>query len=299
VQLPVYATEDDFIAAPVEEVARFAPVAMAFAPGGTRRDAEIAGVDSESERYVRWSLRRTFDLFEMLFRNGVRHAWSGTITPNQWNESGPYRDSLIRWVARHLFSEETLEEYNRRGWRVRLVGWKAVPELAEAAAQLEARTPRQAKHTLWWWTFPSYEFVWEQILATTHRSGAQTRDELIQALYGEPLPLVTMYVGFGKPEVSPVHLPPLLAGQVQCYWTTRPGYSLDEREFRRIIYDYAFLRPTWQPDKTGRASRARRFKDAWLNGPTIGLGQRLADTFWYPASMEIPPASVRPSDDDD
>lgn len=276
-------TEAEFLAAPVEQIAAVAPKSVVFAPGGTRRDAALAGVDVDSDEYPRWTFERMVTLFDRAFRHGVQHLFTGTITPNQWNEVGPYRKKLVGWIHRQLTNEDALARYARYGWRVRLVGWESIPEFEETAKVLEARTAKQSAHTLWWWAVPTYESVWEQILSTAHRTGARTREELIRAIYGEDVPLVSLFVGFAKPEVSPAHLPPLLAGQVQCYWTVRPGYSLDEAELRRILYDYAYTRRTWRADKSGRAGSALPYRAAWLHGPTLGLGLRLGQEFWYPA----------------
>ncbi len=282
-------TEDQFLIAPAEVVASVAPKSMVVAPGGTRREAVMAGINPNSDDFAKFMFGRMSSQFDMMFRNGVRHLFSGTITPNQWNEVGPYRHKLIGWVASYLASDEALETYNRNGWKVRLTGWQTVPEFQPVAERLERETPREGTRSLWWWTAPTYESIWEQLLAAAHRTGARTRDELIRAFYGEDVPLISLYLGFGKPEVSPVHLPPILAGQVQCYWTMRPGYSLDEVEFRKILYDYAYLRPTWKADKTGRAENAVAHRDMWLQGPTLGLGMRLGEDFWYPAPFAPPP----------
>jgi hypothetical protein len=288
-------TQAEFLAAPIEQVAAVAPKAMVMAPGGTRRAAAIAGIDLNSDTYVRWSFDCMISQFSMMFRHGVQHLFTGTITPNQWSEVGKYRGRLTKWVIEHLMGEHALEAYNRNGWRVRLVGWQAIPELEEAAAKLEESTARQSAHTLWFWAIPTYESIWELLLAAAHRSGARSREELIRAIYGEDVPLISLYLGFAKPEVSPAHLPPVLAGQVQCYWSVRPGYTLDESVFRSILYDYAYMRPTWRADKSGRAENAVVHREAWMKGPTLGLGTRLGQDFWYPAAIPPPP----PSDGDE
>jgi len=72
---------------------------------------------------------------------------------------------------------------------------------------------------------------------------------------------------------------------LQCYWSQRPGFRLDERQLRRILYDYAYTRRTWREDKTGRAEKALAHRSVWERGPTIGLGVRLGP-FWYPAPIK-------------
>lgn len=80
--------------------------------------------------------------------------------------------------------------------------------------------------------------------------------EAVRALYGEDIPLISLFLGFGKPVIAPELLPPLLGGAVNCYWSQRPGYQFSEAEFRRILYDHAFVRSTWQADKSGRGEEA-------------------------------------------
>ena len=82
-------------------------------------------------------------------------------------------------------------------------------------------------------------------------------------------------------------IPPLLVGQLQCYWSQQPGYTLTEVQLRTILYDYAYLRTTWQEEKLERAKTALDHRQAWEEGPTLGLGMRLG-SFWYPAPMQSP-----------
>jgi len=96
------------------------------------------------------------------------------------------------------------------------------------------------------------------------------------ALYGEDFPPASVFLSTAKPLVSNLQLPPLLVKDaVQCYWSLRPGYSLDEKQLRMILYDYAFLRKTWQQDKTGRAEQAIAHRQMWERGEILGAGKRL------------------------
>ena len=82
-------------------------------------------------------------------------------------------------------------------------------------------------------------------------------------------------------------LPPLLIGKVHSYWRQQPGHSITEAEWRAILYDYGYLRATWQADKEGRAAAARDYRTTWESAPTLGLGRRLGP-FWYPAATPAP-----------
>jgi len=76
-------------------------------------------------------------------------------------------------------------------------------------------------------------------------------------------------------------LPPLLAGEVQCYWIQRPGYLYDEQLLRRILYDYAYLRPTWRLDKSSRYDTLEANRSLWQQPLVLGYGKHVG-AFWYP-----------------
>jgi hypothetical protein len=106
-------------------------------------------------------------------------------------------------------------------------------------------------------------------------------------MYGEAIPPITLFLSSGKPSFSLNLLPPLLVGNVQCYWRQQPGHSLTEPEWRTILYDYAYTRSTWRQDKEGRAEQALAHLEIWKNAPTLGIGTQLGP-FWYPAAIPTP-----------
>lgn len=284
---PDFPSLETFLAAPSEVVAQTAPAAMVYAPGGTRRQAAFNGLSPWSDNYFRWARQATIGCFDLIFQTGVRHLFSPTLTPGNFAEVNVYRDKLLQWVEWGVAGPDALEDYARRGWRVRLIGSEHVPELQEVAARLIAATPTASAHTLWWTVMPTPEAAWQSLLHTAQQSRAATRTELMHALYGEEVPLITLYLAFGKPLLSASILPPLLWEDVQCYWSQQPGYSLTTDQFRAILHDFAFLRQTWAPDKTGRAEAAAPYRAVWQRPLILGLGQRLGQ-HWYPAEVDLP-----------
>lgn len=281
-------SQEWFLTAPRSDVAQVAPETLIFSAGGTRRHAVFEGVSPESEAFFRWSQRRIVDCFNLIFQHGVHHIFSFTASPNQFRETTPgYRDRLMMWIDRGAAGDNMLIAYKQRGWRVRLCGTEDMPQLQPAAERLIRETPETSEHTLWWLVIPDTEAPWRRLLSTVHASGASTRDEATEAMYGEVIPAATLFLSFGKPIVSPVLIPPLIGGAMQCYWLQRPSYALDKLQFREILYDYAYLRQTWQADKTGRAEKALAHRSAWERGPTLGLGMQLGP-FWYPRPSDLP-----------
>jgi hypothetical protein len=273
---------EQFLAAPLAEIGEVAPETMIFAVGGTRRSAALAGISPESEEFARWSYRRMNDCFDLIFRHGVRHLFTFAIVASQLNEATTgYRERLLDYVAWGLAGPQAMADYHRLGWRVRLLGSEHLPALAPVAERLLAETAANSRHTLWWSVVPAPDLQWESLLAAAQTARARSRKEAIRALYGEDVPPASLYLAFGKPLVSPSLFPPLLVGDMQCYWSQRPGYMLTEQEFRTILYDYAYLRRTWQTNKRGRAEAALDYREAWEQGPILGLGTALGP-FWYP-----------------
>ena len=279
-----FETQAAFLAASLTELRPFVPQTAVFSAGGTHRSAALAGLSTDGFAYVQFARAQMIETFDLLFRYGVKHIFTPVSTHVNFGESGMYQTRLLQRVANGVADDDALAVYRQKGWRVRLVGGEDVPELQTAVSRLQQATPT-GNHTLWYTIAPRAEAPWEQILAAAHRTQATTRAELIRELYGEDIPLATMYLGFGKPEIYADLVPPILVGKMQCYIRQKPGYVLSEREWRLILYDYAYTRATWREDKTGRELKALDHREAWENAPILGLGKRLGP-FWYPISHE-------------
>lgn len=280
-----------FRAAPLAEIRHLAPATICFGAGGTRRGAVLAGVADRGDAYAQWSRARMMACFSMLFEHGVGHIFTPAIIPSQVQEvTAAYRERLESWVAWGLAGDEALADYERLGWRVRLLGTEQMPGLAATATRLRQATPDppsgSTAPTLWWRLAPTQDSVWKPIIEAV-KGGASDRRSLIKAVYGEEVPPAGIFLSFGKPIVSPALLPPLLLERVQCYWMQRPSYELTAEQWRAILYDYSYLRATWRADKSGRAEAALASREAWESGPTLGLGIRLGP-FWYPAPSSAP-----------
>lgn len=281
-------TLEEFQESSLETIRAVAPSTLIFAAGGTRRGAVLAGIAPHSDAYARWSRERMMSCFELIFRHGVQHIFTFAIVNSQFQEvTEGYREKLTDWVDWGLAGPEAMCAYDQLGWRVRLLGTDGIGPLRDTARRLKDATPDDHRHTLWWYIVPDLEAPWRWLLDAARHAQAQTRQEVVRAMYGEDIPPASLFLSFGKPMVSPALLPPPLIGDLHCYWLQRPSYELDERQLRSILYDYAYLRSTWQEDKGGRAEQALSYREAWEDGPIIGLGQRLGP-FWYPAPIDAP-----------
>lgn len=278
-----YPSLEEFLAAPVAEVAKVAPATMIYSSSGSRRAAALAGIPPGRE-YAKWSLSRLFAQVDIFLRCGVRHLVVPMLMPTGYNENTPgYRENIEGWVDYGLAGPDTITHWQRQGWRVRMLGTQAAPALQAAADRLVAETSPDSPQTIWFTIVPQAELQWEWVLAAAVKAQARTRAEAARALYGEDIPSATLLISWGKPIINHDLLPPLLVGDMQSYWHNKPGYSVTEQDFRTILYDYAFTRGTWTEDKSDRAEQALKYRAEFENGPIIGLGRRLGP-FWYPQS---------------
>jgi len=276
----------DFLDYPIEEVRKTAPGTFIYAASGTRRAAALAGLPTQGDEFARWTQGQLFRVVELIFHHGVEHLVMPMLGPSQFHEiTAEYQEYLWRWFEWGLTGPDALALYQAKGWRVRMAFCDFNPRIREAGIRLREATPQGGQHTLWCVAVPEYHLPYEWMLQAAHQSGAQTYQEAIAALYGENIPPASLYLSTGKPLLSSLQIPPLLmSGPLQGYWSQRPGYSLDEAQFRAILHDYAYLRRTWLEDKTGRAEQALAHRETWEKGLTLGVGTRLGP-FWYPAPI--------------
>jgi hypothetical protein len=223
--------------------------------------------------------------YALIFEHGVQHLVATMFVSSHNEEVTPgYREKIVGWVEWGLINDEALTTYARLGWRARLIGVESWPELAPAAAKLVEATANNKGPTLWYSFASRPDLTWKRMLEVAIEQGITDRAELIAAFYGEEIPPATLYLGAGKPQVEASQIPLLLVGKMECYWRQHLGYDLDAETLRTILYDYAYIRPTWQADKTGRAEQVVEHAQVWENPPIIGMGQKVGP-FWFPAPI--------------
>lgn len=268
---------DAFLEAPVAEIAPYAPATVMLAITGTRRAAALAGVPIQGEQYTAWSRAQMIRTLGLLFDHGVRHIVATAIVPANLVEYAAMRDRYLDMAMRGMAGPEAQADYERLQCRTSVLFASEDAGLRAQAEAVQAATAHHAERSLWWFVVTDRDDPWAMLIDAARRAPAAGAADLMRAMYGENIPPATLFLGFGKPIVSPEFMPPLLIGEMQCYWSERPGFSLDEPMLRQIIYDYSAVRPS-QP--LGGALDKR----AWSTSHAVGLGRRLGG-FWYPAAF--------------
>ncbi len=280
-----FPTLEEFLAAPVELVRQVAPATIIYGPGGTRRGAFLAGVSMDE--YADWTTDRMLQITDLFFRYGVRHVFITLLGPKNMEEVTPeYREHLWQWAG-FVAKEPFLTVYRQKGWRVRILYQEYLPKLREAVELLQETLSSQSPHTVWYMFTPERLLPLRWVIDTLGDVALHDFDEAIRLLYGKDVSPATLFLGYGKPAMLAEFLPPLIYKELGCYWLQQPHY-LDERQLRMIIYDHAYLRKTWQQDKSERTPQVLKYRKAWETAPIVGLGTRIGP-FWYPASIPEPP----------
>jgi hypothetical protein len=254
---------------------------MIYAPGGTRRSAAFHGIKAWTQEYIEWAQAGTLSCLDLLFEHGVHHVFLPLFMSGHIREVQNVEAQLAKPASRFVAAHHILAAYQERGWRVRLVGGDFSDTLSETKNLLLAETAQTSEKTLWWTVSRGIAEEWTALAPALQTGCTDTHAAAIRAYYGLDVPLISLFLGFGKPFVSPELFPPLLQGEVQCYWSQQVGYSLTARQLRLIFYDYAFLRNTWQQDKLTRAAEAVEDRTLWESELILGLGRRMGP-FWYP-----------------
>lgn len=277
-------TLEAFLAAPAEQVAAVAPKTVMIAITGTRRAATLARVSFQGREYVQWARKHMIRYVDLLFQHGVEHIIATGLVPANLVEHAAVRDRYLSSAVWGMSEPGTLADYERVGCRVRLISAARDGQL-KAADDLvrQATAGHDPTRTLWWSFVIEDEDPWELVVRAARQASGATRAELIRALYGEDIPPAGMFLAFGKPIIAADFIPPLLVGNMQCYWSQRPGFSMDEPMLRRIFYDYAYVRPTRTGgERTSRHAGLLAQQAAWETDAVLGVGQKLGG-FWYPA----------------
>lgn len=283
------------------------PKTILYFAGGTRRRAVLSKI-AEND-YMDWQRRQFLQSVELVFSYGVENIILSLLTPNNFSEKTPnYREHLWQWVLDGLAGKESVSYYQQKQWRVRLLyseyflnifntpdnpdNLKIKHIIDEVNNTFLNETASKSENTIWVLIVPEENMLIQWLITACKKIAEENSilsiDDIILKLYGEKIPPATLFLDFGKPHIATKLLPPFLTQNLHGYWLQKPGYLVDEKELRSILYDYAVLRPTWQEDKTGRAELALDYKMIWETAPTIGIGSPRLGPHWYPNGIVKP-----------
>lgn len=263
-------------------------VSVVWAAGGTRRQAALEQVADAA--YVTWALQHQLEVAARFFKRGVQHLFLPVLGPPQVREIGPYRERLFN-ALQAIGSPFARAAYAQMDVRVRAYGQQHIPQLPPLLDDLAAVTADARQGTLWYTMVVNHEQeALEAAVRAAGVAGATTHAAMVKAFYGEAVPSVDVFVGFGKPMVGYL-MPPLLGERAHCYWTTHPSYQLSDDDIDRIFSDAMITRTTWRADKQNRyrALNPETLRAYYAHRYTLGVGEQ-HQGFWYPCLTPPPPS---------
>lgn len=274
---------ESFLALPDAEIARVAPSTVLFAPAGTRRRAALDNIPSE--QYTAWAIQKLGHTVQLFFQLGVRHVIVPFLAPGQLQEPEEnYRNNIIGWVAKQTTSQDLEQISKNYNYRLRLIGpaTKSSEALFSAANTLLGRPCTEGLPTLWMYVVQFEDEPWREVLNIAASHAVTEREEIVKLLYGEVIPSVELYIGFGRFVLHPRLLPlSLFDRDVQCYWTTKAGFNINENMIKRIFYDARFSRARDNGERLRRYEYADELRDFWESDRIIGTGI-YHHGFWLP-----------------
>lgn len=247
-------------------------VAMPF--NGTRR-WYLAAFNKPPEAlydddYSIQSRKRTWEIVDMLFADGIKTVYSPMVG-RALIERGPEYMAFAARALAWLADDEALRWYRERNISAAAYGDLELlpPEVAAAFERTKAATAPGAQYFVRWGIFADQPM--RQIVARAmrlhERTGELPDDGLLARDYysfGEArFARADIWIGTEQPTVYDVPL--VLHGGTALYFLQFPTPYLDLPLWRRILYDYLFIRGDDESLQPDNLTSERRI---------IGLGER-------------------------
>jgi len=291
---------DEFLALPVEEVARLVrragPQVCVFPINGTRRWFTLEYGDRRWDdpvaAYMDIASRNHIDLYRLFFEHGIDTLLTPFVGPDILARGGYMARIGAEGFARLVQGEDFLGFYDSCDVRVRFYGdyrqaLAATPYacLSDLFDSIPARTAGHTRHRLFFGAFAGDATETVGALAIRHfqETGQfPAREDLVRAYYGEHVEPASLFIGFDR--FSAFDYPLLALGREDLYFTAAPSPYMNADLLRRILYDHLFTRSVDDPDydrlPPGALDELRRGYHA-RRGYAYGLGE-LHHGVWTP-----------------
>jgi hypothetical protein len=273
-----------------------------FVPDGNRRmtlalSHEPPGSERFFQKYVELTTQFFQQNLEVFFSHGLENLIVPLISPSVLNREPRYQDlSLLQGLKIILQREDWLAFYQKHGIRIFSYGHlnhlagHGLSVVCEWLDDLKQQTAGNQRHQLFLGFLAPTGFDAEQTRLVLNffrkNNCAPNRDEQVSEIYGANIPaadffiMSTKFAGLGA-------LPPLLFNEkTQLYFLVAPGvFALTRDVFRRILFDYLFLRqPSARMQYPGDTQKDVPALADYYNShqkTILGIGKRIGE-FWVP-----------------
>jgi hypothetical protein len=260
------------------------PVVMGWPFNGTRRWYLLHRRDnSDADDYMKTLIRRQAQQHRSVFAHGVGVIVAPGFGAELLERGSDYTLDVLGGLLQ-LADDEIYREMFARGVRLRFYGdyeelldTPSFRPMLRACADLTAATEAGDGPLLMIGLFadaPYRTLTRLSIDFARERGYPPSRQELIEAYYGLPIPDLGLYLGFAQPALFDV---PLLAtGQEDLYATLTPSPSLTEKQLRGILYDHLVTRRVAEADYEALSEEALEGLAEYnerFHGATLGVGR--------------------------
>lgn len=255
---------DEFLRLPDKEIAEivrsFGEQVCVFPFNGTRRwflleHAHHRFADP-MEAYNDLTGKRYIEMFQMLFNHGMDTVLAPVFGGDIMERGQGYMEKIGSAMSRLAEHPDFTTFYKEYGVRVHFYGdygkkfhASKYAYLNDLFDEITRKTAQNKKHRLFYGVFASDATETIAELSVRHyqkNAKLPTRREIIEQYYGEYIEKASMFIGFEK--FSVFDYPILNTGEESLYFTVAPSLFVGERQFRHILYDHLYLRPTEEPD---------------------------------------------------
>lgn len=292
---------ETFQSLPTAEVARLVrekgPKVVVFPINGTRRwfllEHGAQNGEFSIDAYMSITWNRQIALYELFFDHGIETLVTPIFGPELLERGKAYAQMVkpgLLWVNENTALQQFYRDYRVRvriyGDAERYLSGTPYQDALACFEELAARTAENDRHRLFFGVcaHDAAESVAE-IGVTFHQEHGRlpTKEEIVAAYYGEPLPPVDIFIGFDRP--SAFDMPLIATGTEDLYFTISPSPYLDQYLLRSILYDHLFSRPVSEHYGEISAESWQTLADFYHKNRrhVLGLGKRSTDgSFWYP-----------------
>jgi tuberculosinol/isotuberculosinol synthase len=245
--------------------------------------------------------KRHVELYRLFFDHGLDTLLTPVFGPDLLERGQDYMQMAVEGLARLATHPDFVNFYEAYQVGVRFYGdhrkyLAPTPfaHLSDLFDQVVDRTRLHDRHRLFFGVFAHDATETVARLAVDHYlqwGAVPDKDTLIRLYYGEPVPPVSLFIGFDK--FCVFDMPLLATGEEDLYFTTSPSPYMGQRQLRHILYDHLYARRAAEPDYATLGSEAWAGIRAFYrtNGErTLGVGTLAGPGgIWYPLpQVELP-----------
>lgn len=294
-----------FLALPNEELAQIVRASetkvCVFPFNGTRRWFLLEHAEKTRENFVKAYIEETtrgyIHTYQLLFDHGIETVLAPVFGSEILQRGEEYMQQIGASMGLLATHNEFLSFYEKYDVRVHFYGDYrkefASTEYTYITDQFDEVTRKTAghkTHRLFYGVFASdatQSIAELSILHYLKSKKTPTRQELIEAYYGEYIEKANVFIGFEK--FSVFDYPMLNWGEESLYFTVAPSLYTTARQLREMLYDHIYLRPIREPDyeklQHKEVELIRRFYEI-NREKTLGTGE-VRGGIWYPKSNII------------